>query len=365
MALVDPLTRLSRHFILGDFLGNQSVYTKGIANGLDEDDPYLREKLRNGTVLAERILEPMLAEYGPISISYGFITPELSRRIVTYQDPDKPSHHRWDLGAAADVCVHRWVEGCGREDVTANSPAALAAMLVKSDGVDYPLSRLITYSESPFLCLAASAREVERYAPRMAVYENRYTGRPKVKPRFLSYGTPGARSRFVQELSADPDALAEHGWRGAGYPTHHGGGYQQLHHQRVSKYTMVSDWLHNLQMIANGTRNVPRLSDEATLDGFAAAGIVYDLLVDLTGRDHFSIIEGYAAPGVPSDNPLSDWRQDEISFTVVPPRDFDHHLLDSVAMAAGCDYEVEDYNAEVCAIRFTLEVGHVLEHAPI
>ncbi|MGZ7230907.1 hypothetical protein ACXWOM_10635, partial [Streptococcus pyogenes] len=76
---------------------------------------------------------------------YGFISPELSRKIVKYQDPDKPSHHRWDLGAAADICVHDWVQTLAPGAVgTTGAPVHFALRHLR----DLPISRLITYSES-------------------------------------------------------------------------------------------------------------------------------------------------------------------------------------------------------------------------
>jgi hypothetical protein len=345
-AYLDPLYRLSPNFILGDFLGNQSVYTKGLPNGLDEDDPELTKKLANGGVLCRRILEPILDAFGPISISYGFIAPELSDRIVTYQDSRKPSHHLWNLGAAADICVHQWVEGCEGEDVTANSPAALAALLIEDDGASYPLSRLITYSESPYICVAAAADEVRQYRPRMAIYENRYTGRPKIKPDFRSYNSTRARADFRQELR-DPDALARYGWRGAGYPTHHGGGMQQYHHRRVSKYTMVSDWIVDLQSIANGMRRIPKLNDPQFLDAIAAAGIVYDAMLDTSGAKRLSLVKGYN----------NDWIGDEISFDFILPQTITLAAFrTSIVHLEQCGLEIEkEHGTETLTARLSIE----------
>ncbi len=364
MAYLDPLTRMSKHFILADFLGNHSVYAKGMSNGLDDDDPNFTMKYRNGKALCERVLEPLVRDFGPVSISYGYIDPEMSRRIVTYQDPNKPSHHRWDLGAAADVCVHNWVEGCDGEDVTANSPAALAGLMLADDGATYPLSRLITYSESPFICMAVSADEVRRFDPRLAIYENRYTGRPKVKPTFLRYNAARARGQFARDI-ADPDALAAHGWRGAGYPTHHGGGVQQYHHRRVSKYTMVSDWLFDLQTIANGQRNNPKLNDPRILDAFAAAGIVYDEVVSNLRLGRMSIVMGHyggrAEPGC-----IGDWSNPRIGFSAVMPAGFQDYdklleLKNTAPFEFSFDVEMVD---NTLITLFEFEVDDVLDNAP-
>jgi hypothetical protein len=357
--------------LLSDFLGNNSVYTKGLANGLDDGDPEYTTKRRNAEALCEYILEPLLDQFGPLSISYGLITPAISRRIVKYQDPDKPSHHLFNLGAAADVCVHNWVEGCHGEDVTANAPATLASLLVADGGISYPLSRLITYSESPYLCVAASAEEVRRCAPRMAVYENRYSGRPKVKPQFLRYNTPSLQQQWVREMR-NSEALAAHGWRGQGWPSHHGGGACQYHHRRVSKYTMVSDWLFDLQTIATGARNNPRLTDPRILDAFAAAGIVYDALMDssLLKLGRMSIVRGHSnryRPGTTED--MGDWTNERIGFTVCMPEGFqagDDLITVLHFLPYGVEMQHEVYGARNAAlIEFSFEVNDVLDHATI
>lgn len=283
---VDPATTfLSEHLRLSDFLGCNSVYSKGYKNVFsgDEDDP----RLDNARSLCQTALEPLMRSYGPLSISYGFIDPELSRHIVKYQDPDKPSHHRWDLGAAADVLFHDFVsrEPASQRDITA--PIGLAHQI---EQVGTPYSRLITYSESPYLCLALSAAEIEAGNPRKAFYENRFLGVPKVKPQYLQYSSPAAKQRAAQTLE---ERGLPHPWQGGGYPSYHGGGFRQAQHIRVSKYTMVSDWLINLKSIALGEKNPPDLTKDSVQDSFAAAGLVYDRLLDVLGVPHLSILQGF------------------------------------------------------------------------
>src|SRR5215208_2591669 len=111
--IVDPATvRLSKNFLLSDFMGSHSVYSRGYANtfevrgGVDND-----LRIRNLRALCVMVLEPILANWGPISISYGVISPDLSRKIVYYMDPGVPSYHRADKGAACDFVSHCWVAG--------------------------------------------------------------------------------------------------------------------------------------------------------------------------------------------------------------------------------------------------------------
>lgn len=316
----DPRTyRISEHFVLSDFLGNQSVYSKGLVNAFDFDAPGADEKLRNLQTLCTNGLEKVMDHWGPLSVSYGYISPEVSRRLVKYQDPDKPSHHRFDLGAAADICVHDFVQGKFDTVFDLSMPeSARSAPIALAHGIDYldiPYSRLITYSESPYICLALSAAEVETGRPRKAFYENRYQGKPKAKPEYIQLSTQGARNRHLQQLQ---EQGLEHPWEGEGYPTYHGGGYRQYQHRRVSRYTMVSDWLFDLQSISNGFKNIPKFTDEVE-DSFAAAGIVYDWLIERTGVKRLSIVKGFVSstnPGFRKDN---DWRTPSIKFSVVPP----------------------------------------------
>lgn len=316
----DPrLYRVSEHFVLSDFLGNYSTYTKGFSNPFIFDGS-AEHKLANLDALCRHGLEPLLTEYGPMTVSYGYISPELSRQIITYQDPDKPSHHRFDLGAAADICMHRWVAGefeTGQDlyfpNSVVGSPISLAHTI---DYLDIPYSRLITYSESPYLCLAVSAEEVNNRRPRRAFYENRFTGVPKAKPRYTQMPTSQARDRALQELQ---EKGLEHGWIGSGYPTYHGGGICQYQHRRVSRFTMVSDWLFSLKSISEGYKNVPSLNNGAVQDAFAAAGIAYDWTISMMGIPRMSIVSAYVSHTSPAFNPANDWREDNIQFTVVPP----------------------------------------------
>lgn len=315
---VNPLTRLSSHFILADFLGNDSVYRKGIPNAM-RDDAAAELKLANVRALCTHVLEPLMAAYGAFSISYGYIAPDTSRALVRYQDPDKPSHHRFDLGAAADVCVHEWVRRTRQHlDDLFLPESAQGAPIALAHGVDMlgdiPYSRIITYSESPYICVAASAREIAAGKPRRAFYENRFEGQPKVKPAYTSLSTPQARQRHFERLQEN--GLPAH-WEGAGFPTYHGGGRKQYHHIRVSNYTMVSDWLVDLQSIAEGHANAPELASHAVQDSFAAAGIVYDLIRASSGIPRLSITAGYYNPENPNFTRHNDWRTRHIHITLL------------------------------------------------
>lgn len=313
--------RLSPNFLLSDFLGNHTVYSRGLPNTLEYDDPELPLKLVNARALCESILEPLLAQAGPMSISYGYIRPTTSDQIVAYQDPRKPSHHQFNLGAAADICIHEWTNHDPDDDTTATAPITLAHEMHDSG---YPYSRLITYSESPYLCVAASAAEIAGSAPRLAFYENKYCGIAKEKPQYKSLATESAKARNKAMIA---DMGLAHGWRGSGYPTYHGGGRRQYHHIRVSKYTMLSDWLFDLQSIANGYKNIPKLNDPETMNALRRAGEAYDYLIKAFEVNRLSIISGYLSETNPTYEDGRSWKLQAPVFRVSVPENTNVNLI--------------------------------------
>lgn len=313
---------LSDNFRLSDFLGNYSVYSRGFPNPFEHDLGGVH--IGNARALCEHALEPVLAQFGPLSISYGFISPEFSRRTVTYQDPNKPSHHRWDLGAAADIVVHRWVQGLPStphilqlfaDENTRTSPALLAHALEES-GIPY--SRLISYSESPYLCVAVSDTEVRAGKPRKAFYENRYTGKKKVKPDYLQLPSPQAKARVCRLLQSEG---LPHPWQGGGYPSYHGGGIRQYQHIRTGKYSTMLDWLFNLKSISTGARNTPDLLSDTTLDSFLSAAHLLDLVVEANPDvRRFSVLGGFLSRSHPDYSADNDWKGAEsICFSLGAP----------------------------------------------
>ena len=292
--------------MLSDFLGCTSVYHKGYRNLFDFDSEESELWLANGRALCELALEPTLEEVSRLSVSYGYISNELSRKIVTYQNPDIASHHQWNLGAAADICPHDWY-GEDPGDADHKSPIAFAIDL---DTRDVPYSRLITYSESPFVCVAVSAEEVENGKPRRAFYENRYKGERGAPPKHYKHMSPRQREDLRFSLAAG--TALEHGWQGAGYPTYHGKGIRQPQHIRAGKYTMLSDWLYIPEYVANGTMNRFPLESEDVGDALIATAYVYDRILEESGIRRLSIVRGY-------DRVRKVWTRDRSTFDVTLP----------------------------------------------
>lgn len=236
----DPTTiRLSDSFLLSDFLGSHSIYQKGLANPAPEpDDP----KFKEAQNLAE-YLEMLQAVYGWVSISYGYISPEVSRATITYQSPDKPSYHRWDWGAACDAIFHDHVQ-----DEEHSAPAQLVNRIMHLQPF---YSRMISYAESPYICIGTRVEENESAKGfRLATYENRYSG-PKNKPVFIRCRK--VRPSTVEKISAWKGEK----WKGRGWPTYHGSGVLGVHHVRTSKYTMASDFFYNKKAVHLGQKTLP------------------------------------------------------------------------------------------------------------
>lgn len=264
--------RLGDHFMLSDFMGCDSVYRHGYKNVMYEDE---QSKLEEGRTLVQSMLEPLIAGGSRLGISYGYISPPLSRAIVKYQDPDKPSYHRWDAGAAADAVFHN------RQH---QPPIKIAAEI----DATLPSSRLITYSESPYICLATRVAEVEAGKPRKALYENRFRPFGGVKPLYIAYPANVAKRRDM--LDRIPDDLD---WVGMGYPRYHGGGRQQYHHIRTSKYTMLSDFLYSEEAVTQGIPNPPL---PHVLDSCKYLGEKLDMVYEISGVPRFSILSSYENP---------------------------------------------------------------------
>lgn len=298
--------RLSEHFLLSDFMGCDSVYRKGYKNLFVDTNG---TKLAEGKHLCETLLEPMLWGYGPLSITYGYISPDLSERIVSYQDPKQPSYHRWDKGAAADVVVHCWV---------AESPPILLAHEIDQK---FPYSRMITYSESEGICLATQLSES---TPRRAFYENRYMGVAKAKPKYIRKSqSMDAKRREAENL------VLEHDWRGAGYPTYHGGGRRQLHHRRCGEFSLITDFLYNDRVATVGGSNMPSIA--VVQSGvFERAGAFYAELLRILDTPRISIVRGFDA----KDDGLFSWA-DGFALEFKPPPYLSTSDVADAAMATG------------------------------
>lgn len=290
---LDPTTiRLSDSLLLSDFMGCDSAYRHGYANPFyNEDLP----KLAEGFLLAQKI-EYLQSFLGICSISYGYIAPELSAKIVKYQNPDKPSYHRWDHGAAADLCFHRRLD----------KPPILTAFEI-DEHCDY--SRMITYAESEWICFASRLDELGQ-TPRKALYENRFVG--KREPNHIKYSFNQEKRK--QQIKAH---TLDHDWRGGGHPSYHGKGVRQLQHLRAGTYSLWSDFLYYAPYVAHGKPNNPlslptERYHKIEKDMNTCAGLIEALVEEYHCR--FSIVRGLVL-----DDNSSNWERNGVSLVIVPP----------------------------------------------
>ncbi len=277
MSYIDPTTyRLSDSFLLSDFMGCDSVYRFGYRNRIT-DSAEDAEKLEHGRFLAETI-ELLQEDFGPCLVCYGYISPQLSQRIVKYQDPHKPSYHRWEIGAAADLHFPEWTRH--------HAPIGLACEI--DDNYEY--SRMITYSESEWVCFATNEHE---NPSREAFYENRYVSEQK-KPLFIRYSS---KKDTRNEQKTDALVLKDP-WRGQGWPRYHGGGRRQYEHMSISDYSNVGSFLYSRDSVHNGIQNKPIEGFDTRYNvwNIAAlnAGYVIDTVIKRV-RKHVSVTSAYNA----------------------------------------------------------------------
>jgi hypothetical protein len=280
--------RLSDHFLLSDLLGCDSVYRNGHANKVTRADS---KKIREGEYLCEHLLERILEDQGPLSIGYGYVSPALSKHIVRYQDPNKPSYHRWDLGAACDIIVHDWVQ-MGVKGHEGDDPDSAPIYLAHWIDEYFEYSRMITYSESPYICVATRSYEPAR----RAFYENRYEGKPGAKPRFITKSKDATR-RIEEGATLELD----HDWQGQGWPSYHVAGRRGYEHIRLGRYVMLTDILYSPSYVQSGIRNRPPTSRDNVFWKCAAdAALVLDYVMSHLGT-RVSVVRGFESGG------YNDW----------------------------------------------------------
>jgi hypothetical protein len=90
------LTRLSKNFLLRDFLFSTECAALGLSNFPDDVDMVIRA----GKALCERVLEPILEHFGQFSIIFGYqcragIEAEWSAKKRA-ENPRSSSPHQWD-----------------------------------------------------------------------------------------------------------------------------------------------------------------------------------------------------------------------------------------------------------------------------
>lgn len=298
--------RLSKHFLLTDFLNGHTLYSSRFPLCLDKIPP---SHIRTGQRLCEDLLEPMISLWGPMSISNGYIPKELLSGRFT--------PHTWSPkdGAAADVIVHNWVNA----DF---SPIELAKGIISRK---LPFERLITYAGSEVMCVSAGRQPKNRGA----VYENiRVPG--KVRPDFKAWHRGGIYpSRLAEEggIPSRPD------WRRSeGELPYHTKFMLRPQHLRVSRYFVALDFFRNESAINAGIPWAFTPRKPQTLEALQCVGQVLDRVVDQVGR--VSVIRGIVRPNETAPR-THTWEGDEFSIEFALPLNsaepkFTHPAVQSV-----------------------------------
>ena len=227
-------TRLSKHFILLDFLADHAVYRSGRRLPFCEIWNDEHEALARG--LCNDLLEPLMMDerFGPISIA-GAFWPSVFKDGHHKEGGPK---HRWTGGeATVDIALYRLVEEGRREQ-------DLREAVLSTTTIDGCRDRVISYSDTEFVCVT-------------------------FKPE-------------------DPEMQRRHGTRKN----------LRAHHVRVGRYFNLLDFCRNGRAVEEGKDLVPKnaesrergyrpIPEETAARSFAAA---LDPLVEELGR--VSVVRG-------------------------------------------------------------------------
>lgn len=97
-------TRLSKNFILRDFLYSSEAVVVGLASSQIEDPAMV---IRAGKQLCEQVLEPVLANFGRFAITFGYQTRAMIDAYNPGCKPHSSSPHQWDRGTFGDEVYAR------------------------------------------------------------------------------------------------------------------------------------------------------------------------------------------------------------------------------------------------------------------
>lgn len=154
-------TRLSKHFILLDFLADHAVYRRSVPLPFDEvwNDGHCA--LAKG--LCNELLEPLIAAYGPISVADAFWPRKVADRWPNDHRGSRHGKHRWEDGeATADIALYSQVD-------RGKAGSALKEAVDSLSAIDGCRDRVLCYPNTEFLCVTFKSEGVEKsggYNPR-------------------------------------------------------------------------------------------------------------------------------------------------------------------------------------------------------
>ena len=244
-------TRLSKHFILLDFLADHEVYRQPgprERQRLQFDDVWNKEHDELARGLCKRLLKPLIEAYGPISVADAFWPSVFKSGHSSSYGPK----HRWTGGeATVDIALYRLVDE-GKRDTE------LKKAVEDVETVQNCRGRVICYPNTEFLCVTYKAENAE------------------------ICGVPNRNEKKAQKLRA--------------------------HHVRVGRYFNLLDFCRSGRAVEEGIDLVPRdaekddwrdyipIAEETAARSFAAA---LDPLVERVGR--ISVVRGIETDGFAND----------------------------------------------------------------
>lgn len=86
------LTRLSPHYILRDFMFSSQAEILGMPNRPSDD---VDQVIASGKRLCQEVLEPLIEQFGPLNITFGYQSRELIE-IGGVSKPTSSNPHQWD-----------------------------------------------------------------------------------------------------------------------------------------------------------------------------------------------------------------------------------------------------------------------------
>lgn len=94
--------RLSRNFLMRDFLYSSNAAARGIPNIPEKPEVAVRA----GRALCERVLEPLRGKFGNFAITFGYQCREALERCLPVSSqklgPTSSNPHQWDRGTFGD-----------------------------------------------------------------------------------------------------------------------------------------------------------------------------------------------------------------------------------------------------------------------
>ena len=133
-------TRLSKHFILLDFLADREVYRSKTALAFGEIWNEEHEALAKG--LCNDLLEPLMMDtrFGPVSIADAFVPSVIKTK-------HKMKGHRWTSSeATADIAFYKLVDKATRGQ-------DLGKAVLNIEGIDKCCYHVNSYPETEFVCI--------------------------------------------------------------------------------------------------------------------------------------------------------------------------------------------------------------------